>query len=422
MGSSNQVRRMHPPDVRRSAALKATALEEFKQSWIVLLACSLGAAVGAAAFPLFLVPVIGLRLEDAFGWSRLDTSSLTSIAFLGGALGVPIAGWLNDRWSMKWPVIGSMAGVGGMLLLGAIAPPDIIFWQAGIFCLMLLGAGTLSASFSKVICATFDAMRGLALGLTIGSVSMVSAVALPWFSTLIDRYGTDGFFLGAGAFYFIFILPLLWWLLPDAPPAAGMERTNGPVPASRPASPRSVWILGIAGILLAVVAGSGAHLAAIAADGNRVSPAAVGSVFALGVLVSRPVAGLVIDHVSAKLVGAASALVAAVGLILAAVYGDRFVLVSAILLATCVGAEFDIVAYLASKYVSASQFGIIFGWMYGGMLLAAASGPILIALQLDLFGSYRTPLLLAALLAAIAALLISILPPYAATRRHRHDP
>ena len=221
---------------------------------------------------------------------------------------------------------------------------------------------------------------------------MVSAVALPWFSTLIDRYGTEGFFLGAGAFYFIVMIPLLWWLLPDEPMATAIERSDSPVPARHPAPPRAIWILGIAGILLAVVAGSAAHLAAIAADGKRVAPATVGSIFALGVLISRPLAGFVIDHVSAKLVGATTALVAALGL------------------------------NLASKYVSESRFGRIFGWMYSGMLLAAASGPILIALQLGLFGSYRTPLLLAAALAATAAMLILLLPPYAPPGRNRHDP
>ena len=127
-------------------------LVELKRWWRVLLICSLGASVGAAAFPLFLVPVIGLRLEATFGWSRLDTSSLTSIAFLGGAIGVPVAGWLTDRWSAKWPVVTSMAAVGAMLLLASLAPGDVGVWRAGIFVFMLLGAGTLSAAFCKIVC------------------------------------------------------------------------------------------------------------------------------------------------------------------------------------------------------------------------------------------------------------------------------
>ncbi|MEZ5998728.1 MAG: MFS transporter [Hyphomonas sp.] len=368
--------------------------------------------MGAAAFPLFLVPVIGLRLEEKFDWSRVDTSSLTSIAFIGGALGVPVIGWLNDRWSVKLPVVLSMAAVGLMLLLASIAPPDILVWQAGIFLLMFLGAGTLSASFSKIICSHFDAMRGLALGITIGSVSMVTALALPWFNSLIDHVGTSRFFLGAGLVYFAVMVPLMVWLLPASRLDGQRAATAGAQPDAEVSQPYALWLLGLAGILLASTAGSAAHLAGVAADGGSVAPATVGSVFALGVLVSRPAAGFVIDHVNARLIGALMAAMAAAGLLLVGLFGDRYVILGALLLAACVGAEFDIVAFLASKYVSPSRFGRIFGWMYSGMLVAAAAAPVLIAVQLGAFGSYRIPLLLAALVALMAAGIMLVLPPY----------
>ena len=388
------------------------ATHELKRSWVVLLACCAGASVGAAAFPLFLVPVIGLRLEQQFGWSRLDTSSLTSIAFIGGALGVPIAGWLNDTWSIKRPILISLALIGGLLLLAAIAPPDILAWQIGIFLFMLLGAATLSASFCKIICAHFHAMRGLALGLTIGSVSLVSAVALPWFGGMIDSIGTQAFFVRAGIAYFVVIIPLLAWLLP-----ASRADTAAPTPASASAGMTAapsyaLWLLGLAGLLLSTITGSAAHLAALAADGDRVAPAVVGSAFAAGVLISRPLAGFVIDHLDARRIGAAAAALAAAGLIVAALFGDRYILISAVLLATAVGAEFDIVAFLASHYVAASRFGRTFSWMYSGMLLSAASGPVLIALLLDMSGSYRIPFLTAALLAAAASAMMLMLPSY----------
>lgn len=394
-------------------------LVELKRWWRVLLICSLGASVGAAAFPLFLVPVIGLRLEATFGWSRLDTSSLTSIAFLGGAIGVPVAGWLTDRWSAKWPVVTSMAAVGAMLLLASLAPGDVGVWRAGIFVFMLLGAGTLSAAFCKIVCQYFHAMRGLALGITIGSVSFVSAVALPWFGALIDRIGTDQFLLRAGLVYFVAIIPLLMWLLPGGgrsePPIVDTQR----LPACETiANRRALWKLGTAGILLSVITGSVAHLAAVAADGGRIEPALVGSVFAGGVMIARPASGFLIDQVDARWVGAAAAAMAAAGLILTALFGDSYVLVAALMLAAAVGAEFDIVAYLASHYVPSGRFGRIFGWMYAGMLVAAATGPVFIAVQLDLTGTYRVPFLSAALLALLACTLMASLPRYHSIRSH----
>jgi MFS family permease len=110
---------------------------------------------------------------------------------------------------------------------------------------------------------------------------------------------------------------------------------------------------------------------------------------------------------------------AAAGLLLAALFGDRYLVISALLLAMSVGAEFDIVAYLASQYASAARFGRLFGWMYSGMLVAAAVGPLFIAVQLDAFGAYRIPFSSAACLAAIASCIMLLLPPYPRRRSQR---
>jgi len=390
-------------------------LDELRRSWRVLLACCLGASIGAAAFPLFLVPVIGLRLEQAFGWSRLETSSLTSIAFIGGALGVPVVGWLNDRWSVRWPAIGSLAIIGGLLLLASGAPSQIGWWRAGAFALMFGGAGTLSASFCKIICLYFSSMRGLALGLTIGSVSLVGALGLPWINLAIDRVGLDQFLLRAGLFYFLFAIPLMFFVLPEARRPQASCSVSAAV--RRRALRGPLWLLGTAGFLLSIVTGTTAHLAAIAADGGQVSPALVGSVFAGGVMISRPLAGWLIDRVDARLVGATVAGLASAGLLLVGLLGDQAVIPAALLLAAAIGTEFDVVAFLASHYVDPALFGRAFGWMYAGMLAAAAAGPVFIALLLDASGSYGIPFLITAVLAGSAAIIIARLPVYPAVWR-----
>lgn len=394
---------------------RGTAGQELRRSWTVLLACILGASVGAGAFPLFLIPVIGLRLEAAFGWSRLETSSLTSIGFVGAAMGVPVVGWLNDRWSIKAAALISLCAIGGLLMLAALAPSDIRVWQAGVFALMLLGSGTLSAPFSKIVCGHFHAMRGLALGLTVGAVSFLAAVALPLFSRLIDQGGLGSFFVGAGLAYILILAPVLFWLLPASRGGeAGAAQTAGAPVTEQP--PRILWLLGAAAIVMAFVSGTAPHLAAVAADGKHVPPALVGSVFAAVVMLSRPVSGAVIDLTDAAKVAAAASALAALGLLLVAFAGDRYILLSAVLLATAVGAELDIVAFLVSRYVAPARYGRVFGWIYGGVLLAAAAGPVLAALLHDLTGAYRLPFLAAAVLAALSCGIFLMLPPYA---RHR---
>jgi len=406
---------MTPPQ----GSARPGALGELGRYWRVLFACCVGAAVGAAAFPLYIVPVIAIRLEGAFGWSRLETSSLVSTGFAGAALGAPLVGWLNDRWSIRLPALASTAAIGLTLGLASAAPGDIRVWQLGTFCLTLFGAGTLSAAYLKIVSQHFHAMRGLALGLTIGSVSLLSAVALPRLTGWIDTVGLATFFAAAAGFYFLVALPFLAWALPADRngTAAGPTLPADDTPVPSPGA--ALWVLATAGILVASATGAAAHLVAIAADGGRIAPSVVGAVFATGVMLARPVTGLLIDRVNAARVGAVAFALAAAGLSIVAISGDRYILIATILLSGAVGADIDVVAYLTSKYVGAARFGRVFGWIYCGVLVAAALGPVLVGLERDLFGSYRVPFLITAVMVAVAAGLMLALPPYAGPGRER---
>ena len=257
----------------------------------------------------------------------------------------------------------------------------------------------------------------MALGFTIGAVSFVSAAALPLVEGMLQEGGLKTFFLVMGGSYFILFLPLLFLLVPGRRRQQEQQVGPGsealPDPKNSPAS--AIIVLGVAGLLIALVGGGSAgHLAGLAKDTGAASPAMVGSIFALGVMIARPVTGLIIDHMNAALVAAVAFALAAAGLLIAALGNGQLVLLSALLLATAVGADLDVVAYLASRHVSRAQFGRVFGWLYCGILLAAAAGPVLIALLRDLFDGYQVPFLCAA---ALAAVLMLRMPPYE-TRQH----
>jgi len=90
-------------------------------------------------------------------------------------------------------------------------------------------------------------------------------------------------------------------------------------------------------------------------------------------------------------------------------------------LGLALGAEYDIVAYLTSRYFSLQNFGLLFGTLVGITTFAGITGPILLSAVYDSTKSYLPALWIALPLLPISALLFLLLGPYpgAAAIRHR---
>ena len=66
------------------------------------------------------------------------------------------------------------------------------------------------------------------------------------------------------------------------------------------------------------------------------------------------------------------------------------------------GAEVDVIAFLAAQKFGTARFGTIFSFISAGWTLATAVGPLLISLSYDMTGDYQRAILL-------------IMPAYVAT-------
>ncbi|HEX7854854.1 MAG TPA: MFS transporter [Sphingobium sp.] len=365
--------------------------------------------VGAAAYPIYIIPVIGLRLQDSFGWTHVQTTSLSSLALLGGAIGAPIAGRITDKWSVRVPALISTAAVCLLLFTAAFAGHRIVAWQIGAFLLMFLGAASLSGAYSKLVCSLFFEMRGLALGIVLGSASLLSLSSLRLMDTLFDSLSVRGAFIAAGMLYILLFLPLLVFLLPRTMNSINNEDafdTHETVATNW----RALVLISAAALLITIAAtGSAAQMPYIAQQQGEVSPVTLGSILAFGVLIVRPATGFLVDRLPAWAVTSAVFGAAALGLLLLMMGIPGVAIPGTLLIAGALGAELDLIAYLVARYIPAKRFGTIFGWVYAGMLLSGAAGPILLAVIRDRTGDYGAAFGLAAGAAALAALLVAML-------------
>lgn len=99
--------------------------------------------------------------------------------------------------------------------------------------------------------------------------------------------------------------------------------------------------------------------------------------------------------------------------------GQSIAFIGAFLVGLGLGAEVDIIAYLASRYFGLRSFAEIYSLVFGAFALAGAFGPLMMGAGFDYTGSYRAPLVAFFAATLVAAALMTRLGPYRyhATRR-----
>lgn len=400
---------------------RRAARSEWQAGWPLPPVAALGVAVASA--PAYALGMFFAPLEQAFGWSRAQTSSglfaLSAVAIVT----IPLMGRLVDLHGARRIALPSMILFSLAFAALALAQPAIWTWWALWMLLALAGAGINPVVWTAAVASRFDKGRGLAMAITLSGAGIGTAAAPVLSAWLIGAYGWRAAYAGMGALFALVMLPLMLLFFHGA---GDLQRRASPAPAARGGAelPGMTFREGlrhgkfqrlvaatflIAFGLLALVV----HFVPIVTSaGLSTAQAAEAAAFiGVGSITGRLFAGFLLDRVSATLVGCAAFLLpVAVVLALLPWAGDAAMIVPiALLLGLSLGSEVDVVAYLASRHVGLKRFGALFGICMSAMALATGVGPWVAGLIFDAFGSYDYFLIAAAPLFLTAALLIASL-------------
>lgn len=397
--------------------------------WVVLVAgVGLSLSYGpiiAATFGVFLKP-----LSQEFGWSRTGISLAFSLANLMMSGALPLIGRLVDRLDACKVILPSVMIFG----LGVMS---FYFLSASLWHLyalyLLLGvviSGTLSA-YSKVISRWFDQKRGLALGLAMAGMGVGGFIIPPLAQALITTVGWRQAYVFLGLLVIGITIPVVGLFLKETPQQmglwpdgamvapAGVAKRNGQEPGL---SGREAWHTGafwlmVGAFFLQSVGFHGyyIHLVPLLTDRgvSAQSAAMVVSLGSVGGMLGRGGGGYLLDRFFAPYVAVCFFCGSALGIFLlwsGAVGGLAFV--AAFLGGLGVGAEFDIIAYMVSRYFGLRAFGEIYGYVFAAFTLGGVIGPPLMGVGFDSTGSYSLMLGGFVVTSLIAAGLMTQLGPY----------
>lgn len=400
----------------RTSEIAATAKTEWAGYWHLPLVAAFGYSI--AGLHIYGIGPLMQPIHDAFGWSRAQTLSGSAIVSFAVALASVPMGVVIDRFGPRRVALCGIVLMGAAVATLGTATGTMTNWLA-LWALVAICAIPVQATvWTSAVVSRFDASRGLALAVSLCGAS-IGAFAIPLVSTwLVGRFGWRQAFMGLGGIWAIGLLPLLFLFFRGAQdrgratvrsPAAS-DTASGFTLAEALRTTAFYRLLFATGFFTFAIFGAIVNFVPIVTDRGTapMQAASAASLIGLLSLLGRLSTGAVLDRLPAHLVGAVCFLIPipACAFLLTDVAGVAGYFCAAALLGLSLGAEIDVIAYLATRHFGLKHFGAIQGALLCATALGAALGPLGAGATFDRFGTYAPFLVTTLALMFISSIVI----------------
>ena len=400
---------------------------EFRVGWKPLASAVIGKAFSFGTIPIYVVGVFTVPLGEAFGWSRAEvTFSFTVATFTSASLS-PLVGWLCDRFGSRPLVIAGTVGYGLGMAIIATSSDWLLRYYASWSLATMLGVGASAIALTRFVAGWFESKRGLALGIMLMGSGLTAFTAPPFVAYLIENFDWRAGYLGLSAAILLIGVPVVVAGMKDAPKKTAPANTSGGDNASGGGAPvqrssgfrlafesRAFWLMSIAFCAATFgIAGLISSFNPILRDvGYGAGQAgALTGLIGLFVMVGRLGVGYLLDRMWAPGLTFVALACGAItcGLLVLPALPVWLVVVAAFCLGLAAGAEWDALSYLAAREFGLESYGRVYSLLVVGVAVITAISPPIFGYAFDQTGSYRSLLLLSAVLLVLGPALLLFL-------------
>lgn len=402
----------------------------------LVIGAAMGMAGGFAALYFSTLSVFLKPMAAMFGWGRGQLSAVALLSMIGSALAAPVVGRLIDRYGARRITGASVLLLALGLYCMSELPASLLILSALSFVLGAVATATTPPGYLSVFPQYFDKRLGAALGCAMIGVGIGSALAPLLAQKLIVDHGWRQAYLILAA------VALVLGLAANALCFAGASARRDALEHGKSARTElregdnlgvalrtaRFWLIAAALFLTASAAlGAMIHLFAMLTDRGVAAPVAAGAAATVGLAagVGRFATGLLMDYLPARIVSAGVFVLGALGLAILALSASgtpvMVYTVAAALFGLAIGAEGDIIPFLARRYFGRKAFGAIFGCFFSAYMLGAFVGPMAYGYAFDRLGGYGAPLLAACAACLFSAVLTLLIGPYQYGAQHTSD-
>jgi MFS family permease len=389
---------------------------------LIVFACAVGMALSAPTFLIYSFGVFIEPLTEGLQTGRGAVSLALTIGLLGNLVAGPLIGVLSDRYGARRMILVGVVAL-ALVLAGFSFIQTVLHLYIAAVLMVFLGAGTGPITYTKIISAWFNKRRGLALGIALVGIGIGGALAPVVSQALIGNFGFRGAYRYLGLIVFLISFPPLYLILRDRPaaspdvPEASSESAQDEGLATREAiGHKEFWILAI-GFLFVAAGNSGGlvHLPPLLTDAG-LSPeraALYAGLMGIGVTIGRAFGGYLLDIYHAPYV----AICFLIGPFIAYSFflsgiDASWAFVPVLLFGIGMGAEFDVIPFLITRYFGLKNFGVIYGINISTFSIGTGLGPAIMGFGYDNFGNYEISIMIAMGALVIGSILISRLGKY----------
>ncbi len=387
-----------------------SAFWEFKFGWPVVVASALGIALGMSPLPFYTIGVFAGPLSAEFGW-RIDQVMSALAVFTLVAMGSsPLIGYLTDRLGVRRVVLVSLVlfslSMMAFSLNNGSMTRYLVIWGV----LAVTGAGTLPITFTRAVSNWFNEKRGLALGVSLIGTGVAGAAAKLLAGYLIAEVGWRLAYVGVGALPLVIAFPvalIAFRDIDDPKVADKAARVAELGRASRHPSHRGVygltlaqaladwrfWLLAFIFVPLSfAIGGPIPNLETLLeSKGFGIGQAIVlASMVGYAVFAGRLIGGYLLDHIWAPLLACVMLMLPAASMLMFQAPSPTYleIAIAVTLLGVAAGIEYDLIAYLVSRYFGIRNYAAIYGTLYAFFALGAGFGPAVYGWAFEATGSY----------------------------------
>jgi MFS family permease len=362
--------------------------------------------------PFYTIGVFAIPLSQEFGWQIGQIMSALAVFTLVAMAASPIVGYLTDRLGVRRVVLTSITMFSLAFMSFAFNNGSMTVYLTLWGILAFAGAGTLPITFTRAVSNWFNEKRGLALGISLIGTGVTGAMAKQLAQFLIEDYGWRAAYVGVGALPLLIALPVAIWLFRDVDDPKVAKRAQAMKDHQTESGNSSAvyglslaqalrdwrfWLLAAVFVPLSfAIGGPIPNLETLlGTKGFDVQQAVnLATIIGLSVFGGRLVGGYLLDHIWAPLLACVLLMLPAISMYMFHMPAPTYTqaVIAVVLLGVPAGIEYDLIAYLVSRYFGIRNYGAIYGILYAFFALGAGFGPAVYGRILDQTGSYDSAL------------------------------
>ena len=403
---------------------------EFRFGWPVVFASAIGIGLGMSPLPFYTIGVFAAPYMQEFGWTAGQIFACFLIFTFTALVMSPVVGQLTDKFGARRVALTSVFLFSLTMMSFSLQNGSLSMYYAIWFLLAVTGAGTLPITWTRAVNSWFFKKRGLALGFALSGTGLFGVASKHFAFFLIESVGWRLAYVGIGLLPLVIAWPIGYLLLRDAtdPKVAHkveqMRREDiapkvkfGGLSLLDACKDWRFWLLAYAFVPISFAVGGPIPNMETIMGSKGFTPqegVTLAGIIGYAVVVGRVAGGYIIDHFWAPAVAATILSLPAVAtfMLAQADYSFWHAAVAIFILGMAAGVEYDLMAYLVSRYFGMLHYAAIYGALYGFFALGAGIGPAVFGWSYDNLGSYDSILLVSSLLFVAGALPLVLLGKY----------